>query len=65
MDKRPHSMPRRTRTALYLWVAEKLVAGFHYPCVLKWPGETVVNSEFMEAKSKAKPFSYEPQICHN
>lgn len=58
-------MPQRTRTALYLRVAEKLVAGFCYPCVLKWRGETVINSEFMEAKSKAKPFSYKPQICLN
>lgn len=28
MDKLPHSMPRRTRAALYLRVAEKQVAGF-------------------------------------
>lgn len=36
-----------------------------YPCVLKWPAEPVINSEIMEAKSKAKTFSYKPQICHN
>lgn len=58
-------MPRRTRTALYLRVAEKRVAGFHVTPVLKWPGETVINSEFMEAKSKAKTFPYKPQVCHN